>query len=79
MIWTADFWKGAGERALKTFVQTFLASLIAAVGAATSAWDVPWGYGLKGALGVALLATFFSVATSIGNTDFTAGKVATGE
>lgn len=77
MIWTAEFWKGAGERAIKTFVQTFIASLVAAVGALTSAWDVSWDEGLKGALGIALLATFFSLATSIGNAGFTAGEPTT--
>ena len=75
-MWTSAFWKGAGERAIKTFLQTFVASLIAAVGAATSAWDVPWDDGLKGAAGVALLAAILSLATSVGNADFTAGDVA---
>lgn len=78
-MFTVEFWKGAGERALKTFIQTFVASLIAAVGAATSAWDVSWADGIKGALGITLLATFFSLATSVGNADFTAGNVAAGE
>lgn len=73
MIWTAEFWKGAAERALKTFVQSFFAALVATVGAAATAWDVPWDTALAGALGVALLATFFSLATSIGNAKFTAG------
>jgi hypothetical protein len=77
MMWTLEFWKGAGERALKTFIQTFLASLVAAVGAGTSAWDVSWAEGVSGAAGIALLATFFSMATSIGNANFTSGNPGT--
>ena len=32
-MWTRAFWRGAAERALKTFFQTFVAVLIAGVGA----------------------------------------------
>lgn len=70
---TKAFWKGAGERALRTFVQTLVASLIAAVGVATSAWDVDWAQALYGALGIALMSTFLSFATSLGSPDFVAG------
>ncbi len=77
MIWTIAFWKGAGERALKTFVQTFVASLLAAVGSIVTVWEVPWVTSLYGALGIALMATFLSVATSLGNAQFTAGTTAT--
>lgn len=73
MIWTGKFWKGAGERALKTFVQSTLAALLAAVGAATSAWEVTWLDSGYDALGIGLMAAFLSVATSIGNADFTSG------
>ena len=73
MIWTIAFWKGAAERALKTFVQTFVASLLAAVGSIVTVWEVPWVTSLCGALGIALMATFLSVATSLGNAEFTAG------
>lgn len=67
MLWTADFWKGASERAIKTFFQAFVAIL------GTSAvvlQDVDWAFVASGAA----LAAVLSVATSIGNADFTAGK-----
>ena len=76
MIWTIAFWKGAAERALKTFVQTFVASLLAAVGSIVTVWEVPWVTSLYGALGIALMATFLSFATSLGNAEFTAGAAA---
>lgn len=66
MIWTKAFWKGAGERAIKTFFQT----LVALIGTtAITVQDVSWLVVLSGAL----LATILSVATSIGNAEFTAG------
>jgi len=74
MIFTVAFWQGAGERLLKTFVQTFLATLTAMIPVgATSAFGLDWKTLLIGALGVALLAAFYSLATSIGNAKFTAG------
>ena len=68
MIWTKKFWQGAGERAIKTFVQ----SLTAIIGVdAVGVLDVDWG----GAVSVAATATLLSVFTSISNADFTAGEV----
>lgn len=74
-MFTKQFWKGAGERAIKTFVQTFVAVAIAGVGAeavgvTAGIMDINW----LDALSVALLATILSGATSIGNADFTAGR-----
>ena len=74
MITTLAFWKGALERALKTAMQTFVAVLIAGVGAeavgvSAGILQADW----LTALSVAALATVLSVATSIGNADFTAG------
>lgn len=71
---TKQFWTGAGERAIKTFFQVFVAVLVAgvgseAVGVTAGIADVSW----LDALSVALLATLLSVATSLGNADFTAG------
>ena len=66
MIWTKAFWKGAGERAVKTFFQTFVALI------GTSAvilQDVDWLFIGSGSI----LAAILSLATSIGNADFTAG------
>ena len=70
----ANFWKGAAERAIKTFLQTFVAVVIAglgadAVGVSAGLLDVSW----LDALSVSALATILSVATSAGNADFTAG------
>lgn len=67
MIWTKAFWKGAGERAIKTFFQTF----VALVGTtAVFVQDVEWLLVVSGSI----LATILSVATSIGNASFTAGE-----
>lgn len=71
---TKDFWKGAAERAIKTFLQTFVAVVVAqvgadAVGASAGLESVGW----LPALSVAALATVLSVATSVGNANFTAG------
>lgn len=66
MIWTKAFWKGAAERAIKTFFQTFVALI------GTSAilvQDVNWPVIASGSV----LATILSIATSIGNADFTSG------
>ena len=67
MIWTKEFWKGAGERAVKTFFQTFVALI------GTSAvilQDVDWLFIGSGST----LAAILSLATSLGNADFTAGS-----
>ena len=67
MIWSSAFWRGAAERAVKTFAQ----SLVAVIGVgAVGLLDVDW----IGALSAALLATVVSVLTSIGNADFTSGQ-----
>lgn len=66
MIWSKAFLQGLGERALKTFFQT----LVALIGtSAVVLTDVDWTLVLSGSL----LATILSMATSIGNADFTAG------
>ena len=73
-MWTIAFWKGAGERAVKTFLQTFVAVAITgvgaeAIGATAGLLDIAW----LDAASVALVATILSVGTSVGNADFTAG------
>lgn len=73
-MWTKSFWKGAGERAVKTFFQT-LGSILAILTGADLA-DSGIGLGDVGWVGVvstSLLAAVLSLATSIGNADFTAG------
>jgi hypothetical protein len=77
-IWTGAFWKGAGERMLKTFLQTFIPSLIIGLGVSgdstLNVFDAPWSAAAVYSLGISLGATFLSLCTSIGNADFTAGK-----
>lgn len=73
-MWTKAFWKGAGERAVKTFLQAFVAVAITgvgseAIGVSAGLLDINW----LDAASVALVATILSIATSIGNADFTAG------
>ncbi len=77
-MFTIEFWKGAGERAVKTFLQTFVAVVVAglgadAVGVSAGLLDVSW----VDALSVSALATIMSLATSAGNADFTAGTTKT--
>lgn len=73
MITTKAFWKGAFERAVKTFAQAFVAVLTLSVGSelvpSVGLEGVPW----LEALSIAAMATVLSVMTSIGNADFTAG------
>lgn len=72
---TRDFWRGAAERALKTFLQTFVAVVVTQVGAdAVGATAGLESVGWLPALSIAALATVLSFATSIGNADFTAGN-----
>ena len=68
---TSAFWKGAVERAVKTFAQALLGVLM---GGATGILDVDW----LAALSVAGLATVVSLLTSISTPDFTAGAPAFG-
>lgn len=63
---TPAFWRGAAERAVKTFAQALLGVLM---GGATGILDVDW----LAALSVAGLATVVSLLTSISTPDFTAG------
>ena len=65
MLWTKSFWMGAGERAIKTFFQ----SVVALIGTAQLIQSVDWKVVASGSL----LATFLSLATSIGNANFTTG------
>ena len=70
-MWTKKFWKGLGERAIKTFFQSGVAATVTAgvASGVSGVQEVNWV-----AVGsIALLATVLSVATSIGNADFTAG------
>ena len=74
MITTKAFWRGAAERAVKTFFQTLVAVITLnlgslAVGIDAGITNADW----IGALSVSLLATALSLATSIGNASFTAG------
>lgn len=69
MIWTKEFWKGFGERAIKTAAQALVAAIGTAGGDALGLWDVSW----NAVLSMAALTTLLSMLTSIVNADFTAG------
>lgn len=67
-----DFWKGAGERAGKTFLQVGIATLgisATATYTADSALALPW----ETALVTAFLSAILSLLTSVLNPSFTAG------
>ena len=66
---TPEFWRGASERAIKTFAQALLGVL---TGGATGVLDVDW----VAALSVAALATVVSLLTSLATPDFTSGAPA---
>ncbi|MDK9332666.1 hypothetical protein FAM23868_002006 [Propionibacterium freudenreichii] len=65
MIWTLAFWKGAGERAIKTAAQT----AVGLMGTSALIEEVPWAVVGSGTA----FAVILSLITSIGNADFTAG------
>ena len=68
-----QFWLGLFERALKTFIQTFVAVLGVTAGVtytAESFRGLPW----ESALITATVAAVLSVATSFGSPSFVAGK-----
>lgn len=69
-IWSVPFWKGAGERALWTWAQTFLGAFFAVEGADISL-DVQTWYAAAIA---ATAAAFLSVVKSAAQPEFTAGK-----
>lgn len=72
MISDSAFWKGAAERAIKTFLQTFLAVFGVQAGAVmtiSEASALPW----QTAAVTAVIAAFLSLMTSVGNADFTRG------
>lgn len=69
-IWTIAFWKGTGERALKTGAQTFVAVVgVTGIGSTVGLGDIPWTTDLS-ITGVAVILSF---VTSLGNARFTAG------
>lgn len=68
-----QFWLGLLERALKTFIQTFVAVLGVTAGVtytAESFRGLPW----ESALITATVAAVLSIATSFGNPTFVDGK-----
>lgn len=72
MITTKAFWAGAAERAIKTFLQTFVATLgVVLTGIVTpeAFSSAPWATSAI----TAGLAALLSLATSVGNASFTAG------
>ena len=71
MLWTRAFWKGAAERGIKTFAQTFVGFIVVGT---TGLLDIDWTISAS----VAGAATLASLLTSIGNADFVAGPLGTG-
>lgn len=69
MIWTAAFWKGAAERAIKTFAQAGVALITSDAVVGLIDLDVVQVLSVSG------LAALVSVLTSVGNADFVAGNV----
>lgn len=67
MLFTKAFWKGAAERALKTFAQTLVGFFVVGT---TGLIGFDWAT----CLSIAGAATLASLLTSVGNADFTAGK-----
>lgn len=80
-IFSKDFWKGAGERAIKTYAQTFGGACLALMGVET----LPQGHEIIDAMNslsgsavgsvalFSLLPAIISVCTSICAPDFVAG------
>lgn len=68
MIWTKAFWKGSGERSIKTFAQTFVGYIVVGT---TGLLDLDY----VTAASVAGAAALASLLTSVGNADFVAGRV----
>ncbi|SDR76114.1 holin [Corynebacterium timonense] len=58
-MFATTFWKGAAERAVKTFAQSLVAAI--GVGTAVPVWELGW----EEMLGIAATATVLSVLTSI--------------
>ncbi|VXB29041.1 holin [Pseudoclavibacter sp. 8L] len=73
-IWTAPFWRGTGERALKTATQVAVAAITVSTGAdlipAVGVEGINWA----GVASVTAVATILSLFTSLGNASFTAGR-----
>lgn len=73
-IWRGPFWKGAAGRGLKTAAQVFVAAITVSTGAdlipAVGVGSINW----LAVASVTGVATVLSVATSIGNASFTAGR-----
>lgn len=74
-IWSKAFWQGAGERAIKTFAQAFIAvfgvGTVADVGGVTLSAET-WLLALVSGLA----AAFLSVCMSVASPGFTAGETA---
>jgi hypothetical protein len=68
VIWRKEFWKGAAERGIKTFAQTFVGYIVVGT---TGLLDLDY----VTAASVAGAAALASLLTSVGNADFVAGDV----
>jgi Putative lactococcus lactis phage r1t holin len=61
VIWTAVFWRAAGERAIKAFCYSLLGML---GGGLTDVVDMPWVSAAKIAAGVAVISVLGSIVSS---------------
>lgn len=72
-MWSVDWVKGMGERAIKTFFQCAAALLVVQVGGDLVPSAGVEGVNWVGTASTSLMAAVLSIVTSIGNADFTAG------
>src|SRR5699024_9249136 len=60
-MWTVEFWRATGERALKTLVQ----ALIALLGGGVGILDIEWGTAWAGIASMVILSVLTSLASAL--------------
>lgn len=74
-MWTLDFWKDTGERALKTLVQAVIALIGGGVGITGV---VDWKEALLGIASMVILSVLTSIASTLKGNERTPSLVDTG-